>query len=51
MVSYIASPAVTRPPGELIYRLIGSSGFSDSKKSNWAQIKDAVWSSIGPVKK
>ena len=30
----LANPAVTRPPGELMYKLIGSSGFSDSKKSN-----------------
>ena len=36
IVSYIASPAVTDPPGELMYNLIGSVGFSASRNKSWA---------------
>jgi len=35
-VSYIASPAVTLPPGELIYRWIGFEESSASKNKSWA---------------
>ena len=39
------------PPGELMYRLMSRSGFSDSRWSIWAQIRLAVMSSIGvPMK-
>ena len=51
IVSYIESPEVTEPPGELRYRDISLSGFSASKKSNCATTKLAPISSIGPVKK
>ena len=36
MVSWIASPAVTTPPGELMYMKMSFFGFSDSRKSSWA---------------
>ena len=45
MVSWIAMPAVTTPPGELIYMLIGLDGFSLSRNSNCATISDAILSS------
>jgi hypothetical protein len=32
----MASPAVTDPPGEFIYNLMGSVGFSASRKRSWA---------------
>lgn len=47
MVSYMASPAVTMPPGELIYSQIGASGSSLCKNRSWAQIMLAVASSMG----
>ena len=34
MVSYIASPALITPPGELMYRFISLSGSSLSRKSS-----------------
>ena len=42
-------PAVTTPPGELIYMLIGFEGFSLSRNSSWAVISDAMPSSTWPV--
>jgi hypothetical protein len=35
------------PPGELMYRLMSLSGFSDSRWSIWAQMRLAIVSSIG----
>jgi hypothetical protein len=49
MVSYIAIPAVTDPPGELMYKEIGFFGFSASKKSNCATISAEVASCISPL--
>src|SRR5665647_2664950 len=49
MVSYIASPDVTTPPGELMYIEISFLGFSASRNSNCATTKVAMPSSIGPV--
>ncbi len=51
MVSWIARPLVTTPPGELMYMAISFFGFSDSRKISWAQIRDAIPSSTGPVRK
>ncbi len=51
MVSWIARPAVTTPPGELMYMKMSFFGFSNSRKSNWAVISEAIWSSIAPVMK
>ena len=51
MVSWIARPAVTTPPGELMYMKMSFFGFSDSRKSSWAVISEAIWSSIPPVMK
>ena len=47
MVSWIARPAVTTPPGELMYMKMSFFGFSNSRKSSWAVISEAIWSSIG----
>ena len=44
-------PAVTTPPGELMYMEISFFGFSDSQYSSCMQIDAAMWSSIGPVTK
>ena len=44
-------PAVTTPPGELKYIDTSFFGFSDSRKSSWAMITEAIWSSTGPVTK
>ena len=44
-------PAVTTPPGELIYIDISFLGFSASKNSSCMQTEAAMWSSIGPVTK
>jgi hypothetical protein len=38
----MAMPAVTDPPGELMYKLMALSGLSLSKNNNCAQIKLAV---------
>ncbi len=46
MVSWIARPAVTTPPGELMYMLIGLDGFSLSRNSSCATISEAMLSSI-----
>ena len=43
------NPAATEPPGELIYKLISLSGFSDSRKSSCATTRFAIWSSILPT--
>ena len=51
MVSYIASPEVTTPPGELMYIEISFFGFSASRNRSWATTKVAMPSSIGPVMK
>ncbi len=51
IVSWIARPAVTTPPGELMYMKMSFFGFSDSRKSSWAVISEAIWSSTGPVTK
>jgi len=49
MVSWIARPAVTTPPGELMYMKMSFFGFSDSRKSSWAVMSEAIWSSTVPV--
>ena len=49
MVSWIARPAVTTPPGELMYMLIGLEGFSLSRNNSWATIREAMLSSIWSV--
>ena len=41
IVSWIARPAVTAP-GELIYMKMSFFGFSESRKSNWAVISEAM---------
>jgi hypothetical protein len=51
MVSWIAMPAVTTPPGELMYIQMSFFGFSDSRKSSWAVMTEAIWSSTPPVTK
>ena len=51
IVSWIASPAVTTPPGLLMYMKMSFFGFSDSRKSSCAVISEAIWSSIAPVMK
>jgi len=43
-MKYITIPAVTLPPGELIYIWIGFFGFSDSKNNNWATKLDETTS-------
>ena len=47
MVSWIAIPAVTTPPGELMY-IEMSWLFSLSRNSSWATISEAMWSSTSP---
>jgi hypothetical protein len=44
-------PAVTTPPGELMYMNMSFFGFSDSRKSSCAVTSEAMWSSIAPVMK
>ena len=51
MVSWIARPLVTTPPGELMYMKMSFFGFSDSRNSSWAVISEAIWSSTAPVTK
>ena len=48
MVSYMAIPAVTNPPGEFMYKTISLPGACDSKNNNWAHNTEAVCSPIGP---
>lgn len=50
IVSYIARPAVTLPPGELIYKFIGFCGFSASRKSSCATTLAEVISSTSPLR-
>ena len=50
MQSYIASPAVTLPPGELMYRLIGFSGLSASRKRSCATTEALTSSSTLPFR-
>ena len=47
MVSYMARPADTLPPGELMYRWIGFSGLSASRNSSCAMMMFATSSLIG----
>ena len=47
IVSYIAIPAVTKPPGELIYMLIGASGLWLSRNSSCAVTVEAIASVTG----
>ena len=47
----MAKPAVTTPPGELMYMSICFLGFSASRNSSWAQTSAAMPSSIGPLTK
>ena len=49
MVSWIAMPAVTTPPGELMYIQMSFFGFSDSRNSNCAVMSEAMPSSTPPV--
>ena len=51
IVSYTDRPALTLPPGELMYRKISLSGFSLSRNSICATTTLAVWSLTGPTKK
>ncbi len=51
MVSWIARPAVTTPPGELMYIEMSFFGFSASRNNSWAVMSEAIWSSIAPVTK
>jgi hypothetical protein len=44
IVSYIARPAETDPPGELMYSLIGLRESSASRKRSWAVRSVEVWS-------
>lgn len=46
----MARPAVTEPPGELMYRLIDFSGLSASRNSNWATTDAEVVSSTSPFR-
>ncbi|KAI9586634.1 hypothetical protein GQX74_002481 [Glossina fuscipes] len=50
IVSYMASPAVTTPPGEFIYKCIGLFAFSDCKYKSWATTKELISSLICPIK-
>ena len=49
IVSCIAIPAVTTPPGELMYMKISFFGFSLSRYRSWAVTRVAIWSSTCPV--
>ena len=51
IVSYIAKPAVTEPPGELMYSIMSFSGFSLSNNSICATTRFATISSIGVPRK
>ncbi len=51
IVSYIARPEVTTPPGELMYIEISFFGFSASRNSSCATTSVDMPSSIGPVTK
>ena len=43
-------PAVTEPPGELIYKWIGFWGLSASRKRSWATIDADMVSSTSPLR-
>ena len=43
-------PAVTSPPGLLIYKLISFFGSSDSRNNSCAVTKDATLSLMGPTR-
>src|SRR3989344_1650534 len=51
MVSRIARPAETEPPGEFIYSEISFFGSSDWRNRSWAITVLATASSIGPPRK
>ena len=51
IVSYIPKPAVTKPPGLLMYKEISFFGSSDSKNNNCAVTNDAIASLSGPTAK
>ena len=51
MVSYIARPEDTTPPGELMYIKMSLVGFSASRNSNCAHTRVDTMSLIGPVMK
>jgi hypothetical protein len=51
MVSYIARPAVTDPPGEFTYMWMSFSGSSASRKSSWAITRLATSSVISCPRK
>jgi hypothetical protein len=48
MVSYMARPAVTTPPGELMYMYTGLLGCSLSRNRSWAVTRLLMWSVTGP---
>lgn len=50
IVSYIARPALTLPPGELMYSLIGRVASSASRKRSWAVRSVEGRSETGPRK-
>ena len=51
IVSKMARPADTEPPGELMYSEMSLSGFSLSRNSSWATMRLAIWSLTGPTRK
>ena len=46
----MAKPAVTEPPGEFMYSVIGFEGESDSRKRSWATMEAERTSSTGPLR-
>lgn len=50
-VSYIPKPAVTLPPGELMYSLIGFSASSASRKRSWAVRSVDIWSATWTIQR
>jgi len=50
MVSKIDMPALTLPPGELMYSEMSLSGFSDSRNKSCATTRLAVASLTGPTR-
>ncbi len=51
IVSKIDMPALTLPPGELMYSEMSLSGFSLSRNSSCATTRLAEWSLTGPTRK
>jgi hypothetical protein len=45
------SPAVTLPPGEFTYRLMSALASSLARNNNWATMRLAISSEIGPPRK